>query len=479
MPAAPIPLNEADRMRALLEYDILDSPAEASFDRITRMVSEVIRVPIVLVSFVDTHRQWFKSRHGFDATESSRDSAFCAHTILGDGPVVVPDARFDPRFSDSPLVVGNPFIRFYAGVPLKSAGGYNLGTLCAICLEPRELAACEIDLLVEFAAVVSGEMALRLALKHVRDGHARLLQSEKMAVLGQFAARIAHEINTPVHFLGGTTDFLQESFSSLTTLVKAYELHRKSGRLAPHGTRSARELDALIQEHDIGYLLEEVPLAIDHARAGIARITDLVSSMKTYAHPSPSTHLPADINEAIRTTAVISSSEWRPHCAMDLDLAPGLPPLSCNISEIYQALLNIIVNASQAVEERLIRESPPPGALPGAGRIHIASAHADGVVFISIRDNGAGIPREILSKIYDPAFTTKPAGKGTGQGLAIVRDIIVTKHRGSIDALSEPGMGTVFLIRLPVQDGFAVPAGNSIFEAAPPVFREGLFRPQV
>ena len=457
MPPAPLPADEAARLRALLEYDILDSPAEASFDRITQMVGEILAVPIVLVSFVDRDRQWFKSRFGFEATESSRDSAFCAHTILGDSPLVVADARLDPRFCDSPLVVGAPHIRFYAGIPLRSSCGHKLGTLCAICLEPRQMQAAELELMVRFAALVSDELALRLALKHLRENHERLLYSEKMAGLGRFAARLAHEINTPVHFLGGTTEFLRESFSSLTTLVKAYEAFRDSVRGSPCGAEYEEKhllLERLIEEHDMGYLLEEVPVALDHASTGISRITDLVTSMRTLAHPASSPHFPADLNEAIRTTAMISGSEWRQYSALEMRLDQNLPLLPCNISEINQALMNLIVNASHAIETRMARGDPRPG------RIVIETCQTGNAVHISVRDNGSGIPPEIISKVYDPDFTTKPPGKGTGQGLAIVFDIVVRKHHGFIDLDSEPGLGTVFLLRLPLSHKAPTGAGD-------------------
>jgi two-component system NtrC family sensor kinase len=448
MPPAPLPVDEAARLRALLEYDILDSPTEAAFDRITQMVGEILQVPIVLVSFVDRERQWFKSHFGLEATESSRDSAFCAHTILGDSPLVVSDARLDPRFCDSPLVVGAPYIRFYAGIPLRSSCGHKLGTLCAICLEPRHMEAREVELMVRFAAVVSDELALRLALKQLRENHERLLHSEKMAGLGRFAARLAHEINTPVHFLGGTTDFLRESFQSLTAVVKAYESFRDSVRCSPCGEENASKqelLEQLIEEHDMGYILEEVPVALEHASSGISRITDLVTSMRTLAHPSSAPHFPADLNDAIRTTAVITGGEWRQHSTLELRLDPTLPLLPCNILEINQALTNLVVNASHAIEARISSGDTRPG------RIVVETCHAGKAAYVSIRDNGHGIPPEMVPKVYEPDFTTKPPGKGTGQGLAIVSDIVTHKHHGFIDLHSEPGLGTVFLLRLPLE----------------------------
>jgi two-component system NtrC family sensor kinase len=470
MPSAPLPPNESERLRALLEYDILDTPSEASFDRVTRMVSEFLEIPIVLVSLVDRHRQWFKSNFGLEVRETPRDGAFCAYTILGDQPLIVPDARTDRRFSDSPLVLGEPFVRFYAGVPLKSADGYNLGTLCAICRDPLHLAQPKVDQLLQFAAIIENELALRLSFKQLRENQERLLHTQKMAALGQFAARLAHEINTPVHFLGGTTDFLYESFVSLTTLLRAYESHRRTvcGISQPAGpdlwnprsetvdtfdSRASKEsLDALIREHDVEYLLEEVPVAIEQARSGILRITEVVTSMRKFVHPSSCPQSTADLNEAIRTTVVISGSEWRAHCSLDLKLDEGLPRITCRIGEINQALLNVIVNASHAIEERQLADCNHEG------RIRIQTGVEGDRVCITLEDNGVGIPAEILSKVYDPLFTTKPAGKGTGQGLAIVHDILVNRHRGTIEIQSELGVGTVVRIGLPIfNEGWGEP----------------------
>jgi signal transduction histidine kinase len=277
-----------------------------------------------------------------------------------------------------------------------------------------------------------------------------------MAGLGRFAAKLAHEINTPVHFLGGTTDFLRDSFLSLTTLVKAYESFRDSVRCSPCSEENAQTqqlLEQLIQDHDLSYLLDEVPVALEHASSGIARISDLVTSMRTLAHPACRPHFPADVNDAIRTTAVISGSEWRQHSALELRLDPVLPMLNCNISEINQALTNLVVNASHAIEARIASGDPTPG------RILIETCRAGNSVYISICDNGQGMSPEVISKVYDLGFTTKPPGKGTGQGLSIVHEVVVHKHHGSIDLHSEPGLGTVFLLRLPTEPETA--AGKS------------------
>lgn len=152
---------EAARLAALHDFDILDTPAEETFDRLTRLAQSALRVPIVLISLVDADRQWFKSRQGLDATETPREVSFCAWAIEGDRPFVVHDASGDERFRDNPLVTGEPHIRFYAGIPLKSSDGHNLGTLCAIDTVPRDISDAEIGVLSDLARLVMNEIELR------------------------------------------------------------------------------------------------------------------------------------------------------------------------------------------------------------------------------------------------------------------------------------------------------------------------------
>ncbi|MGI1275834.1 PAS domain S-box protein [Klebsiella quasipneumoniae subsp. similipneumoniae] len=174
MATYPIPQDEAERLNLLHALNILDTPSEEAFDRITRLVAHILDVPIALVSLVDTDRQWFKSRIGIDANETPREVAFCAHAITQTTPLIVTDTTQDSRFMSNALVTGNPNIRFYAGVPLRSIGGLSIGTLCAIDSKPRQLSPDEISILVDLAALVSKEMQMREAmlLSHARSEQA-------------------------------------------------------------------------------------------------------------------------------------------------------------------------------------------------------------------------------------------------------------------------------------------------------------------
>jgi diguanylate cyclase (GGDEF)-like protein/PAS domain S-box-containing protein len=173
MPAPPTPPDELERQQLLHSLDLLDTEEEEVFDRVTRLVSRLLKVPTALFSLIDTDRQWFKSRVGLDTRETPREQAFCAHAILQDGPLVVPDATADARFADNPLVTGAPNIRFYAGVPIRSSAGLAIGTLCAIDAQPRVLSADDLSVMTDLADIVQKEVQYR----------------ERLAVAGRYLQR--------------------------------------------------------------------------------------------------------------------------------------------------------------------------------------------------------------------------------------------------------------------------------------------------
>ncbi|MEM6792077.1 MAG: GAF domain-containing protein [Myxococcota bacterium] len=168
MMPAPIPADDHIRVEALHALDVLDQPADETFDRYTRLLSATLSVPIALVSLIDLNRQWFLSRVGLDATETPREVSFCGHAIMQSEPLVIDDATADPRFADNPVVTGPPFVRFYAGAPLRTPSGHAIGTLCAIDTVKRRLASSDIAMLKDLAAMVSSDM-VRRALQGVEE----------------------------------------------------------------------------------------------------------------------------------------------------------------------------------------------------------------------------------------------------------------------------------------------------------------------
>jgi signal transduction histidine kinase/CheY-like chemotaxis protein len=208
MPAAPIPANEANRLEALREYRVLDTPPEERFDRLTGLASRLIGAPMALVSLVSDQRQFFKSRVGIDLTETSRDVSFCAHTMLGEAPLVVSDAAQDERFRDNPLVLDGT-IRSYAGAPLRTPSGLGLGSLCVLDPEPRRFSDRDLDVLRTLACVVMDELELRTAAERLG---AALSRAERAELLQRsFVSNVNHEIRTPLTAVIGFADLLDDS----------------------------------------------------------------------------------------------------------------------------------------------------------------------------------------------------------------------------------------------------------------------------
>ncbi len=274
----------------------------------------------------------------------------------------------------------------------------------------------------------------------------RLLQSQKMESVGQLAAGIAHEINTPAQYVGSNIDFLDEAFNDLAEVVESEVKLIAAAEKEPGLTEVSRQANEALEEADWEYLAEEIPKAIKQSRQGIKQVTTIVRAMKEFSHPGSKEMVPADLNRIIKNTVTVARNEWKYVADVKLALDPELPSVLCLIDQMGQVILNITVNAAQAIKEKLGEN--PEGE---KGIIKVVTGLKNNMAEIRIIDNGQGMPDVIKDKIFDPFFTTKEVGKGTGQGLAIARDIIVVKHKGSLTVESETGKGTVFIIRLPLE----------------------------
>ena len=265
----------------------------------------------------------------------------------------------------------------------------------------------------------------------------QLRLAQKLESVGQLAAGIAHEINTPVQFVSDSVKFLQDGCADLLDLVDAYE----TAGPTPTPEALARLEDAR-DYADLPYLRERLPAAFERTVNGLKRVTDIVRAMRDFAHPGRGGQAPVDLNEAVRNTLVVANSQIKYVADLDLDLG-DLPTIMADGGELNQVLVNLIVNAAHAVAD-VVADTEERGVIRVATR-----SDGDDVV-ITVGDTGTGISDEHRKRIFDPFFTTKAVGKGTGQGLALVRTVICEHHAGSISLDSELGVGTIFEIRLPV-----------------------------
>jgi signal transduction histidine kinase len=279
---------------------------------------------------------------------------------------------------------------------------------------------------------------------------AELASSRHMAVLGALVAGVAHEINTPVQFLGDSITFLREATDDLLRLIGVIQGFRGSLVAREHSAAELKEAvpaavyAALAAEKaaDLPYLRERMPKAFDRCAEGLERVATIVRSLKSFAHPSGIEMADADLNQAIGDTLIIAKNEYKYVADVDTDFGE-LPSVKCHLSEINQVVLNILVNAAHAIGDL-------EKARGGRGVISVKTRREGGDAVISVGDTGGGIPEEIRGRIFDPFFTTKELGRGTGQGLAIAQNMIVNQHGGQLTFETMIGKGTTFFIRLPI-----------------------------
>ncbi len=266
--------------------------------------------------------------------------------------------------------------------------------------------------------------------------------AQKLEAVGQLAAGVAHEINTPVQFIGNSVSFLKEAADALLSLTSLYHDLLHTDEPIDKQERMRRAV-AAEEDSDLEYLTEGIPPAIGRALYGIERVSEIVRAMRKFAHPSIE-RSPIDVNEGLQTTLIVARNEYKYVADVELDLGE-LPLVMASGGDLNQVFLNLIVNASHAIEARA-RDTDQRGTITVRTRAH------DACVLITISDTGCGIPAEIAGRVFDPFFTTKPVGRGTGQGLAISHTIVVKRHHGAINFEPNPGGGTTFRVLLPIND---------------------------
>jgi len=377
--------------------------------------------------------------YGFEAAELIGQPFFGLFASTEDGPEKIHRIRQElstgrearaefqaVRRDGSTFTAGMVFAPVKNGRGLITHFGCSARDITAIIEEQRDKRALQDQLYTEMRERERIAIELRLA--------------QKLESVGRLAAGIAHEINTPIQYVGDSAHFLKSAVADLQQLTEVYRgaveaLFR--GESPDIVRANLTQIDTLVDKQFIDV---EIPQAFARTLEGVERVTRIVRAMKEFAHPDAQEQSPADINHAIETTLLVARNEYKYHACVETELGE-LPGVVCNVNELNQVFLNLIINAAHAIESA--------GRDASSGLIKICTNAVEESVEIVIEDNGCGIQQEHLDRIFDPFFTTKEIGKGTGQGLAIARSIIVEKHAGTITVDSEVGNGTKMTLRLP------------------------------
>ncbi|TYA74551.1 sensor histidine kinase [Seonamhaeicola marinus] len=392
---APLtPSNEQERLKNLYSYKILDTIPETDYDDITRLAAQICNVPISLVSIVDDKRQWFKSRYGLDATETPKEHAFCAHAINdADNVFIINDARKDERFHDNPLVVGQPKVIFYVGVPLKSKNGFPLGTLCVIDNKPNKLSKQQIETLRILSKHVMNLLDLRKNTHLLIENYKNL--EEKNIELERFAYVAAHDLKSPLHNIS--------SLAEMFVLDNKDKLDYNGLQLLNLLMDSVEQLSVLVD----GLLEYSKSDGILEKRKEDVVLEDLVNNLiKLYS---------------------------KEHNAI-INLNTSLETIYINKVALDQILQNLLTNAIKYNDKKIVQ-------------IEIIASETDTHYTFDIKDNGPGIAPEFHDKIFlifrKLSKSDKYGKSGNGIGLAIVKKLI-DKLGGKISVNSNIGKGAIF-----------------------------------
>lgn len=504
-----LPPDEDERLAALRRLRLLDTLPEQRFDRLTRIAQRLFRVPIALISLIDSNRQWFKSKQGIAATETPRDLSFCGHAILKDEPMIVPDALADPRFADNPFVTGDPNIRFYAGRPIKTTEGYRVGTLCVVDSMPHNPNASDLRALDDLAQCVEEELKyseMRASTLTLRESEARLhaiLETLTEAVLTIDGNRVIHSFNPaterlfglPEHRLRGhridmlipdAPHFVAEIAPGTGRTIEAVGL-RNSGEPFPLEISMAGVdmggvpmttlvLRDLTERRRIARLEKEFVATVSHElRTPLTAIRGALGLLKNQAE----SQLPGNMvslldiahNNSERLALLINDildMEKIESGNMPFEIeAHQLMPLIQEAVESMHAyaephgveirIVSDVADASVRADRHRFLQimanllSNAVKFSPAGGIVDVAVAPSGEMVRVSVHDRGAGIPEEFQPRLFhkfaraDSSDTRKH--RGTGLGLSITK-ALVERMDGTIDFKTGPG-GTTFFFDLP------------------------------
>ena len=420
MQAPNKPANEAARQAALDSLGILDTLPEERYDRITRVAKNLFDVPIALLSLVDNERQWFKSCLGLDVSETSRDVSFCGHAILDDKPFIVGNAPEDERFADNPLVLNDPNIRFYAGHPIKTLNGSNIGTLCIIDRKPKSLSEEETQLLHDLAYLIEQEIQAIELNRQMKEKEAALLFAKERAETADqektlILANMSHELRTPLHAILSFSDLGQRKTED-----------QKPKKYFTNINKSAQRLTTLIDNLLDMSRLESRQMPVNYVPH------DIIALLK----------LQIESIESLAEKKDISINFQSDHAILDAEYDPEL---------LTQVIVNLLSNA--------IKYSPEHTQVnvSAVKKDKMLRGKQQEVIRLSVEDEGVGIPVTELDTVFErfiQSSKTDTKAGGTGLGLPISKEIIKL-HRGQIWAESpsnlENNTGSIFHVEIPVK----------------------------
>ncbi len=414
---APLPNDENERLQALINYEVLDTVPEQDFDDLTSIAAHICGTPIALVSLVDSDRQWFKSKVGIDAEETSRDVAFCAHAILGKEPLIVNDATQDERFRDNPLVTGGPKIRFYAGAPLNTPDSRKIGTLCVIDKRPRELTDDQRAALEALSRQVISQLELRGKIRALRETSQQLQKMRHVAesanrAKSDFLATMSHELRTPMNAIIGFSELIQEDAEDAGHEMYSSDLQKIQ--------TSAKHLLTLING----------VLDLSKVEAG---------KMKLYLEQFEIAPVVHEVAATVRT--LIQSNANR----LEICLQDDLGSMYSDLTRFRQILLNLLSNAAKFTQHGCVTLTVKRSKAVGQCRE---------LITVEVVDTGIGMTDEQMARLFQPfsqadSSTTRHYG-GTGLGLSLCRHFCQMLG-GEISVDSAAGAGARFTVQLPLQ----------------------------
>lgn len=397
MQSAALTANETARLKALYDYNILDTEAEKVFDDLTQLASEICGTPIALISLVDPNRQWFKSAVGLDATETSRDIAFCAHAINQTEIFQVEDALKDQRFFDNPLVIDGPKIRFYAGTPLITPEGHAIGTLCAIDSKPNKLSPKQANALEILGRNVISQMELRQKIKTLQT-----IDKNKT----DFLSNMSHELRTPLNAIIGFSRLLLSDAANFNPKTKCLEYLK---HIDYSGKRLLSVVNAILDINKIEAGMMTLELAPTDLRMLIQQVTGMLA---------------VGIAE--------KDIDFQYH------IAPDLPEiLMLDEVKFSQIVINLLSNGIKYT--------------PKNGKVRLNIGGKENILIIDIKDNGDGISADDQAELFTKfkQLGNTKNSQGSGLGLAITKGL-VELMQGSINIKSEVQIGSVFTVTMPL-----------------------------